>query len=217
MAWSAPRTWTTGELVTAAFMNAVRDQLLETAPAKVTTAEDLLVGAGANSLKRVAVGSNGQVLTVSGGAVGWSSASVNADLLPWIVDVHPPSRAVTNVGWNTIATIAGVNGSQLSTDNGNQNNEVTWPVVLSAGTWTIRLVHDKSAAAGIYTVQFDGVTKGTVDGYAAGGSANDVGDITGVAVATTAKITFRIVMATKNASSSNYWGFLRHVKFIRTA
>lgn len=78
MAWTAPRTWTTGEIVTAALLNThLRDNLLETAPAKVTTAEDMIVGAGANNLKRVAVGSNGQIWGVSAGVVGWVSGGAS--------------------------------------------------------------------------------------------------------------------------------------------
>lgn len=51
MAWTAPRTWSTGETVTAAHMNAhVRDNLLETAPAKATTDGGIFVATGANAL-----------------------------------------------------------------------------------------------------------------------------------------------------------------------
>lgn len=51
MAWTAPRTWVTSELVTAAIMNThVRDNLLETAPAKVTAAAQLLVSTGPNAV-----------------------------------------------------------------------------------------------------------------------------------------------------------------------
>jgi hypothetical protein len=41
MTWSAPRTWTTGEIVTAAMMNGVRDELLalQATSASIATAE----------------------------------------------------------------------------------------------------------------------------------------------------------------------------------
>ena len=59
MAWTAPRTWTTGELVTAALLNAhVRDNLLETYPAKVTTAGDIAYATAANAIARLPIGSN---------------------------------------------------------------------------------------------------------------------------------------------------------------
>ena len=39
----------------------------------ITTAEDLLIGNGAGQVKRLGVGSNTYVLTVSGGVIGWAS------------------------------------------------------------------------------------------------------------------------------------------------
>jgi hypothetical protein len=62
MAWSAPRTFTTGEVVTASMMNAMRDNFNETAPAKVTTAGDLVYATGANALARLPAGNASQVL-----------------------------------------------------------------------------------------------------------------------------------------------------------
>lgn len=54
MAWTAPRTWTSMEVVTASIMNShVRDNLLETSPAKATTAGQIFVAAGGNSIVAV--------------------------------------------------------------------------------------------------------------------------------------------------------------------
>ena len=51
MAWTAPRTWVTGETVTAALMNAqVKDNFLETSAATVTTAGDIPYADAANSM-----------------------------------------------------------------------------------------------------------------------------------------------------------------------
>ena len=51
MAWTAPRTWVTAEIVTASIMNThVRDNLLQTGPAKATTTSGLIVSNGANIL-----------------------------------------------------------------------------------------------------------------------------------------------------------------------
>ena len=51
MAWSAPRTWVTAEVVTASHMNTeVRDNFLETAPAVATVGSRLIVTDGANSI-----------------------------------------------------------------------------------------------------------------------------------------------------------------------
>lgn len=72
MAWTAPRTWTTGEVVTGSIMNQhVRDNLLETGPAKVTTAGDMLYATGANALNRLAIGASRSILASDGSSPLW--------------------------------------------------------------------------------------------------------------------------------------------------
>lgn len=74
MAWTTPRTWVASETVTAALMNThIRDNLLETAPAKVTTAGDIVYASAANALARLGVGSNGQFLTLAAGVPAWAT------------------------------------------------------------------------------------------------------------------------------------------------
>ncbi len=51
MSWTTPRTWVNGEIPGATEMNAhVRDNMNETAPAKATTAGELIVVTGANAI-----------------------------------------------------------------------------------------------------------------------------------------------------------------------
>lgn len=79
MAWTAPRTWVSGETLTAALMNThVRDNLLETSAAKVTTAGDITYATGANALSRLGIGSAGALLVVGSSAPRWSSTGVTA-------------------------------------------------------------------------------------------------------------------------------------------
>jgi len=54
MAWSAPKTWSSGYVVLAADMNNIRDQLNATAPATVTAQGDIVIASGANALARLA-------------------------------------------------------------------------------------------------------------------------------------------------------------------
>lgn len=80
MAWTTPRDWVHGELVTAAIMNQhVRDNLQETAVAKAQAAGDLFYATGAHALTRLPIGSNGQILTVSGGLPVWTNAMAACD------------------------------------------------------------------------------------------------------------------------------------------
>lgn len=77
MSWTAPRTFVTGELETASIFNThLRDNLLETAPAKVTTKGDSVWGTGANAIVRLGVGPNGEMLIADSGSsqgVKWTS------------------------------------------------------------------------------------------------------------------------------------------------
>lgn len=69
-------TWVASETVTAALMNThIRDNLLETGPAKVTAAGDLLYASAVNALARLAAGSADDVLAISGGLPVWSAAA----------------------------------------------------------------------------------------------------------------------------------------------
>lgn len=50
MTWSTPPTWTTGQVITSAALNILRDCLLETAPAKAAAAGRIFVSSGVNSI-----------------------------------------------------------------------------------------------------------------------------------------------------------------------
>lgn len=106
------------------------------------------------------------------------------------------------------------NGEIVSS--GVQNDEITWDVVLAAGTWTLDLTYYRAPNRGICSVQFDSVEKGTIDLYG-GLQVNTRVQITGIVVATTAKVELKFKMATKNASSTAYYGTLNGLRLIRTA
>lgn len=86
-------TWVTAEIVTASMMNThVRDNMLQTAPAKVTTASQILVSTAANTIEARSFGANeiggaesttstsytnlattGPALTMTTGVFAWAS------------------------------------------------------------------------------------------------------------------------------------------------
>lgn len=77
--WTAPRTWVANEIVTAALLNThVRDNLLETAVAKVTTAGDSVYATDANALSRLAAGTAGQYYTQGASAPVWATLPFQA-------------------------------------------------------------------------------------------------------------------------------------------
>ncbi len=80
--YTAPRTWVAGETVTAAIMNThVRDNLLETLVAKVTTAGDIGYATAANALARLGIGTQGQVAVVNAAATAPSWVTLPSALL----------------------------------------------------------------------------------------------------------------------------------------
>ena len=68
MSWSSPGTAVTGQVIAASFWNTNgRDNLNETAPAKVTTAGDIVYATAINALARLGIGSPNAVLKVASG------------------------------------------------------------------------------------------------------------------------------------------------------
>jgi hypothetical protein len=97
------------------------------------------------------------------------------------------------------------------------NDEITFPVALSAGTWTIQMIQHTFTDRGIATFRLDGVSVGTIDGYSAGSVLNAIGSIAGVVVAASGKKVLSIKMATKNASSTNFNLLTPLISLVRTA
>lgn len=83
MAWTAPRTWVVGEVFTAALANThIRDNMLETAAAKVTTAGDIVQATAANALARLGMsGHGGKFLRANAGATALEYAAMS-DAVP---------------------------------------------------------------------------------------------------------------------------------------
>jgi hypothetical protein len=134
------------------------------------------------------------------------------------IDVFPTSNSHTN--WNTIDATAAVYANQIyggvKESSGAQNAEINWDVLLTTGIWTVELLHFTRSSNGIYSVQVDGIEKGTIDGYSAADAANVRSSVTGITVEASATVQLKLKMATKNASSSSYFGRVSHIQLRRT-
>lgn len=98
IAWVSPRTWSTGELVTSALANTHwRDNLLETAPAKVTAAGDIVYGTGANALARLAIGASPKVLTGGASAPSWANPTLFSGTTDVTADESTTSSSYTDL------------------------------------------------------------------------------------------------------------------------
>lgn len=115
MAWTAPRTWVTGETVTAALMNThIRDNLLETSAATVTTAGDLAYADAANSMgSRLAIGPAGYRLVSSGSAPTWKGQAYDDQVAYFATDTSSGSDTVY-WGFDTIYWDSGSGTQEIS-------------------------------------------------------------------------------------------------------
>ena len=136
---------------------------------------------------------------------------------PWLVYVLPVFAAKAHTNWNTITQSSLSQLGGYLSSSAAQNDQITWDIVLSPGTWTVWLHHFTNTDAGIYSIQLDSVEVGTIDGYANPAVENVLSSVTGISVATGGKIELKLRMATKNGASSAYRGVIRMIVLQRTA
>lgn len=147
-----------------------------------------------------------KTITISGGAFDPDTH------MPWHINLLP-YISKSNTNWDTF----GVSLYPHMDSTGAQNAEIAFDVVLAAGTWAISLIHHQDTNRGIYTISLDASSVGTIDGYAASATTNVRSTVTGISVATTGKKELKLKMATKNASSSSYFGLVGLIVLRRTA
>ena len=140
-------------------------------------------------------------------------------ILPWVIDIDVFMAPSANTNFNNKqigdATQTFYYGG-WKYNSGAQNDSITWNIPLAAGTWSVELCYNKVSDAGIISIQFDDVEKGTIDCYIAGWSGNHFTSVSGISLATTGKTSFKLKMTTKNSSSSGYYAYLQHIRLLRT-
>ena len=158
---------------------------------------------------------DGTVLTADGaGGSAFEAAALGVE--PWLVDIDPYVTALANTNWSTLVNTAALN-AYIMQSTGAQNASVEWDVGLSAGTWTLALIVLTFDGSGILTVSLDGVSVGTSDHYSVALEPAVRKDVAGIVVAASGVKRLKFTMATKNASSSAYYGSLSAVQLLRTA
>lgn len=98
---------------------------------------------------------------------------------------------------------------------GAQNSEIVFEAPLKAGSWNFELAYGKGSGNGIFTVQVGGVSIGTIDGYNGSVVWNNQSTIA-FTVSTSSVYEVRILMATKNASATAYFGSIEFIRLLRT-
>ena len=113
MAWTTPRTWITGEVVTAALLNAqLKSNMDLTAPAIMTTAGDIIYASGANTPARLAKDANAtRVLTNTGTSniPAWAQVTLTSGVTGTL-PVGNGGTGITSLGSN-VATFLGTPSS----------------------------------------------------------------------------------------------------------
>lgn len=138
-----------------------------------------------------------------------SAGQVSITFFPW-------QGTKSTVGTWARANVNTFLGMGYIASSGAQNDEATWDTWLDGGTWKIALVHTQDTNRGIYNLQLNGASQGTIDGYAAATTANVYSELTGLSVSTGLK-TLKMLMATKNASASSYFATPQSIALIKTA
>lgn len=126
-----------------------------------------------------------------------------------------PLAPLTGGNFAFSSAIAGALGSVYDGSPA-QNHYGEWLVRLARGAYTVKVGHHKRTDSGIATFQLDGATFGTVDGYTTPDTADQVATIEGLSVPADGLHTIKMLMATKNASSSNYGFRLSFLFFLRS-
>ncbi len=137
---------------------------------------------------------------------------------PNLIDIDPMSGASANTNWSGFNDSLGsfyYGTEKLS--NGTQNDSIEFDVLIGTGTWDLTFIYNKGNNRGIFTVTLGGASFGTQDAYNASSANNNKATMTGLVVTTPGAKRLKFQMATKNASSSNYYGGLQHIQLRRAS
>jgi hypothetical protein len=146
-----------------------------------------------------------------------ATRAVPDTLSPARVEINPLDTPVRHVNWNNITVDpAAVGNALMGTSDGLVGNEISFDVVLGAGTWNIELMHATSTNRGIYSVFIDEIAVGTIDGYSAAVTRNVRSSIAGVAVKAAGKHRVTLRMLTKNATSTAFLGSIQRLVLKRS-
>lgn len=97
------------------------------------------------------------------------------------------------------------------------NKHIEWDVPITAGTWTLTVIHYTTGSGGICTPSIGGSDLATFDTYTAGNVRNVVYQASGIVIADSAIYELKLRTDSKNASSSAYDLSLHLINLTRTA
>jgi hypothetical protein len=136
---------------------------------------------------------------------------------PALVDINPVPQASASNLWSTVfvSSSAWNNAYRSSFPAGNSSSYLEWRIPVGAGTWDLAVTYVASPDAGIMTFLLDGTPIGTVDGFQDPTTFNVQGVLHDVTVTTSGLHTLRVETSSKNAASSDYFGYLEWLRFVQ--
>lgn len=167
MAWTTPRDWDVLEPLTASLLDEqLRDNLLETAPAKVQAVGDLVVGTGPNEIGRLAsVGPGALVAHASGATPAWLTGTAERFLR-------------INAAGNGVEWVSSPSGSELVSDGLTTGTSITFSSLSGRERYRLWVAIQGGAAGGaVRTMTVNGLSSGyrrvtQYDGGAATGATS---------------------------------------------
>lgn len=184
----------------------------------------LFIDSADHQLKRV--NSSGTVTAIEGGGGGGGSASGEFDWSyhPWRNQVNFAARETRTAGTYVYTTFAsGIDGFLYNSSH-TINDTIDFSLWVGPGTYDLYILGGADTNRGIETWQIDDgagsfTTLGTLDWYVASGGSNSIlKTLTGLTVTgSVVRRKLRCKVASKNASSSDYFMSLEQIDLIRTA
>ena len=146
------------------------------------------------------------------------------------VPIAPSLSAQQTIAlWGSPKTSVGVWAADFTTlapfslSSSAQNDSISFDFICTGGQYTLNFLHLIGPNRGIYTIAIDGVTVGTVDGYAADFNyvttanipAPSMTTLTGLVLSSGTHV-LKFTMAAKNVASSAYYGCVSSAVFTKT-
>lgn len=139
-------------------------------------------------------------------------------ILPWNLTINPLfTTSVVQGTWGIVNDSQFFWGGYFLNSPEAINDEITYKVILAAGTYKFTYFGVTNTDQGVITVTLGGVTAGTIDLYTGTVARNITKTLTGIVIPTTGAQTLDIKVTSKNASSSSYVVRITAMNLTRTA
>ncbi len=181
----------------------------------LTTLGDI-IRRGAAVAERLAIGSNGKVLTVVSGQPAWATPAASGAGEGHITILCPSYDSIGAGTWVLSASGLYVIGTIYNSTNANLDN-ISYKAYLQAGTYTLCFFYVKGTVMAIVDIDIDAAEVGSVDCYRSLVLYNQTYKVTGITIPTSGLKTIKIRTHGKHASSGAYRAQFSYVALWRTA